>query len=253
MLAGRAHLNKRVLSPDWFYSQSTNLLCRSTLFLLMLLLLLELIHMGAPLESIDTQARSLLFSPTALQPLHNLNHRLFEILVDEWRHPGEIAPAVTILGAKLAPLKQETLWRLARVPICWLDAQFGNTQVWSVSALSTRPGHTPLESPLPRGRAFELGGIMFALASTIAKASTSAACIMFGMRPAVAEAFAMLTVETVHRLGQTRAHWVRPRWYDSPDDWQRMIETAEHAEQSRLPPVSLRALNRMLVDLEPAT
>src|SRR5205807_1131647 len=119
--------------------------------------------------------------------------------------------------------------------------------------LSARAGHTVSESPLPRGRALELAGVTFALASTTAKSSQDAACIMFGMRQAVAEVFAGLSVDTVHRLGQTRAHWVRPRWHESPEDWERLIATTEHAEATRLPPVSLRALNRMLADLEPAT
>lgn len=209
--------------------------------------------MRAPPEGIDTPARSPLFDPAALRPLHNLNRRLFELLTDEWRRGRDVTPELAVLGAKLAPLNDELLWRLARVPICWVDADFLNEEAWSVAALSARTGHPVPESPLPRVRALEIAGLTFALASTTAKASPNAARIMFGMRQTVAEAFAGFTVETVHRLGQTRAHWVRPRWYQSPEDWQRMIATADHAEAARLPPVSLRVLNRMLVDLEPAT
>ncbi|MFL6602931.1 MAG: hypothetical protein ACJ8R9_16590 [Steroidobacteraceae bacterium] len=209
--------------------------------------------MRAPPEGIDTPARAPLFDPAALRPLHNLNRRLFLVLIDEWRRGRDVTPDLAVLGAKLAPLNDELLWRLARVPICWVDAEFLNVEAWSVAALSTRAGHAPSASPLPRGRALEMAALTFALASTTAKASPEAACIMFGMRQEVAEAFAGFTVETVHRLGLTRAHWVRPRWYESPEDWQRMIATAEHADAARLPPVSLRVLNRMLVDLEPAT
>ena len=209
--------------------------------------------MAARSEGIDTEGRSPLFDPAALGPLHNLNRRLFEVLVDEWRRGRDVTPEIGVLGAKLAPLNDELLWRLARVPICWVDAGFLNEQAWSVAALSTRAGHTLSASPLPRGRALELAGLTFALASTTAKASPQVASIMFGMRTAVAEAFAGFTVEVVHRLGQSRAHWLRPRWYESPDDWNRMIATAEHAEAARLPPVSLRVLNRMLMDLEAAT
>jgi len=209
--------------------------------------------MDARSEGIDTQAHMPLFSPAALQPLHDLNRRLFDVLIDEWRRGRSVVPEIAVLGAKLGALNDDLLGRLARVPICWLDAEFLDEKAWTAAALSTRTGHALSVSPLPRGRALELAGLTFALASTTAKASQEAACIMFGMRPAVAGTFGKLTIETVHRLGQIRAHWIRPRWYNSPEDWQRMISTAEHAETARLPPVSLRALNRMLADLEPAT
>lgn len=201
---------------------------------------------------VDTQTRAPLFHPTALRPLHDLNRRLFDILIDELRRSREISPAIAVLGAKLAPLGDDTLWRLARVPICWVDAEFLNETAWTETALTSRAAHALSESPLPRARAFELAGLTYALASSIAKSSSDAACIMFGMRPAVADAFAGFSVEAIHRLGQSRAHWVRPRWFDTPQDWQRLIATAESAEATRLPPVSLRALNRLLVDLEPA-
>jgi hypothetical protein len=209
--------------------------------------------MREPSETIDTQARLPLFSTAALTPLHNLNRRLFEVLIDEWHRGRDVTQEIAVLGAKLAPLSDELLWRLARVPICWVDAEFLNQDAWSPAALLARGGHPITESPLPRGRSLELAGITFALASATAKSSPDAARIMFGMHQAVAEAFAEFSVETVHHLGQSRAHWVRPRWYESPEDWQRMIATAERAEAARLPPVSLRIFNRMLADLEPAT
>jgi hypothetical protein len=193
------------------------------------------------------------FAAEALGPLHNLNRRIFEILIDEWRRGSDATPGIAALGAMLAALDDELLWRLARVPICWVDAQFLSEEAWSVTTLSGSTGHVIHESPLPRARSLELAGLTFALASTTAKATREWACIMFGMRPAVAEAFAGFSVETVHRLGQSRAHWIRPRWYNTPQDWHHMIATVEHAEAARLPPVSLRALNRMLGDLELAT
>jgi len=210
--------------------------------------------MGTRSELIDAQVRSPLFDPAALGPLHNLNRRLFQVLVEEWRRGRNVTSEVALLGAKLANLSEDLLWRLARVPICWVDAEFLNEEAWgAAAALSTRAGNALSESPLPRGRTFELAGLTFALAATTAKVSPEGACIMFGMRRTVADAFAGFTVETVHRLGQNRAHWVRPRWYHSPEDWNRMIATAEQPDRARLPPVSLRVLNRMFADLDLAT
>lgn len=209
--------------------------------------------MRPPAEGVDNQARAPLFSPAALRPLHNLNRRLFEILIDEWRRARGGPPAIAALGELLAALDDKVLRRLASVPICWVDAEFLNADAWSATALTGRASHALSESPLPRARALEVAGLTYALASSTAKASADAACIMFGMRPAVADAFAGFSVEMVHRLGQSRAHWVKPRWCETPQDWQRLITTAEHAEAARLPSVSLRALNRLLADLEPAT
>jgi len=73
--------------------------------------------------------------------MHNLNRRLFEVLIDEWRRGRDVTPELAVLGAKLAPLNDELLWRLARVPICWVDAEFLNETAWSVAALSARAGH----------------------------------------------------------------------------------------------------------------
>jgi len=204
------------------------------------------------LPHVNTHSSPRWFDPEALRPLHNLNHRLFEVVIDEWRR-GPAPPDIATLGAKLARLDDGLLWRLARVPVCWIDAEFSREEGWTETDASTGTVPTLPDCPLPRARALELAGVTFALAAATAKESRETACIMFGMRPKVADSFARFSVETLHRLGQTHAHWVRPRWYETPQDWDRMIATAEHADVARLPPVSLRVLNRMLADLEPAT
>lgn len=193
-----------------------------------------------------------LFAPEALRPLHNLNRRLLDILVDESRR-GTSVETIAALGKHLASLDEEVLWRLARVPISLVDAEFHHEEAWHGVTIGRHSGHELFESPLPRARALELAGLTFGLASTTAQASQECARLMFGMSPAVANSFANFTVDVVQWLGQGRAHWIRPRWHDLPLDWHRLIQTAEHAEIVRLPPVAIRAMNRLLADLEHAT
>ncbi len=129
-----------------------------------------------------------------------------------------------------------------------------NDDAWGVAAMSAGSGHALPKSPLPRGRALELAGLAFTLASVTAKARPEAACIMFGMRRVVAEAFAGFTIETIHRLGQTRAHLgatavVRvTRRLAAHDRYRRSIRGRSSASG-----FIARYSNRILVDIEPAT
>jgi len=210
------------------------------------------VHERKAPQWIDIAPIPRVFAPEALRPLHNLNRRLLDIVVDEWRRGSSVA-SIAVLGEQLASLDDEILWRLARVPVSLVDAEFRCSEAWYAVTIGTHSDHEVSESPLPRARALELAGLTFGLAATTARASWESARLMFGMRPAVADAFADFTVDLVQWLGQSRAHWVRPRWYDLPQEWCRLIATAEHAEIARLPPVSIRAVNRLLADLEPAT
>jgi hypothetical protein len=206
------------------------------------------------LKRIETDPGPRWFAPEALRPIHDLNRRLLSILVEESRRRDGATSSTAALGEQLVSLDEEILWRLARVPISLVDAEFQLDEAWSAAAAGKRRDTVQLsESPLPRARALELAALTFGFAATTARSSRESARLIFGMSPVVADAFAGFTVDVVNWLGQARAHWVRPRWHDRPQEWRRLIETAEHAEAARLPPVGVRAMNRLLADLEPAT
>lgn len=193
------------------------------------------------------------FAPESLRPIHQLNRRLLAILIDEARRPAA-APSVAALGGRLTSVADTVIDRLAAIPISLIDAGFQLDEPWrAVASGNRRHPEQSLVSPLPRGRALELAALTFGLASTTARASKESARLIFGMSPSVANTFATFSLDIVHWLGHARAHWIRPRWHDRPAVWMRLVETAEHAQAARLPPVSVRAMNRLLADLEAAT
>ena len=206
------------------------------------------------LRRIETDPGPRWFAPDALRPIHELNRRLLSILIEESRRRDGATPSAVALGELLVPVGDEILWRLARVPISLVDAEFQFDDGWSAVAAGKRHDTVQLsEAPLPRARVLELAALTFGLAATTAHSSRESARLIFGMSPVVADTFANFTVDDVNWLSQARAHWVRPRWHDRPQQWGRLLLTAEHADAARLPPVGIRAMNRLLADLEPAT
>src|SRR5262249_22195340 len=161
------------------------------------------------------------------RPIHELNRRLLTIAIDESRRPGA-SQSSNALGEQLAPLNDEVLRRLAAVPISLVDAEFRLDEEWSTVARGSRHSLQPLQPHLSRARTLELSTLTFGWASTIARTSRESARLIFGMSPVVADAFAGFTVDVVQWLSQARASWVRPRWHDQPQEWRRLIATADH-------------------------
>jgi hypothetical protein len=193
------------------------------------------------------------FAPEALKPIHELNRSLLAILIEE-AGKSRATPALVAVGEQLEQVPAQVLARLAELPISLVDADFQADDAWSNldAGYRTHSGHTSA-SYLPRPRAFELAALTFGLASATAHASPESARLIFGMTPRVADAFAHFGVEVVQWISQARAHWIRPRWHDKPHFWKRLIATAAQPEGARLPPVGVRAMNRLLADLELAT
>lgn len=189
-----------------------------------------------------------------LQPLHALNRRLLAVLVDESRRAAGEAAAAAIPCGILGSLDEGTIERLAQVPISLVDAGFQLDERWSTVASGQRDKEQErlCACAIPRARALELAPLTFGLAWATAQSSLHVAQIAFGMSHPVSEAIASLTVDVVQWLGQARAHWIHPRWHDRPSVWSGLIATAEHPESGRLPPVRIRAMNRLLADLERA-
>jgi len=205
------------------------------------------------IRGIAAEPASRWFAPERLRPVHQLNRRLLSILIDESK---KSAPESNLgmLGAQLSRVGDPGLERLAAIPLSLLDAGFQQDEIWHAVADGNRQeGTKVLESPLPRARALELGALTFDLASNTARESQESARLIFGMSASVASAFAGFSLDVVHWLGQARAHWIRPRWHAQPAIWKRLIETTEHSQSARLAPVGMRAMNRLLADLEAAT
>jgi hypothetical protein len=203
------------------------------------------------IQRIDTQPLAPLLGPSALQPVHELNQRLITILIEESCKPSGTIPCVARLGEMLAPLSDEVRNRLVAIPISLMDAGFKLETRWtSLAAGDRREERQSSELALPRSRALETAPLVYGLAVSTARTSQESAQLIFGMSSTSAAAFARFGVPIVQWLGQTRAHWVCPRWHQRPEVWQRLILTASRAELARLPSVAVRAVNLLLADLE---
>jgi hypothetical protein len=197
---------------------------------------------------VDHPSAPAAFAADSLRPVHHLNRRLLEILIEESRRRVGASAVALLLGRELAALGIEVRTRLATVPISLVDGGFKRDDWWRT--ISSGEPSTLSELVLPRTRTLELAPLTFGAAAAIARISPESARLIFGMTVTVAQAFAEFPIDVVQRLGQTQAHLICPRWHHRPEIWRALIATAQRAEDARLPPVGVRAMNQLLADLE---
>ena len=195
------------------------------------------------------------FTASVLEPVFDLNARVLQRLVDEARCSDEETRIgiVVPLRRSLLELSDVGLDRLARCPICLLDAGFGEKARWLARlgepCLAFGPKIAAFE--FPRLEALRLSQTLFMMVWAAANAQPVCAKIIFGMSEECLRVMRALT--SVQDLIEECSHWVRPRWPDRPQVWQRLIGTAQQSPAARIPDVGVRALLQMLADLEPAT
>jgi hypothetical protein len=203
----------------------------------------------------DTETRPRLFSEASLAPVSELNNLFVEALIDAATRPAaEVRPRLaSALHQSLTQLTSAARDRLSRCPICLIDAGFGDDARWvAVATQSNTSSLGSREVVFPRLQAQKLALQTFTLAWTTARADLEGACLIFGMALSSARAIARSSIQTMHGLAERHADWLRPAWEDQPEIWHQLLTMAmrEMEPQSSL---SLRALQRRLADLEPAT
>jgi len=134
-----------------------------------------------------------------------------------------------------------------------VDAGFRDDARWANAIARPNTEFPAGESAFPRLQALQLAQQTFTLAWTAARANPESACILFGMSRKCAGLVARVSIQTMQRIAERHPDWVRPAWENQPEIWHHLITAAAQEPQPRLPPVGLRALQRQLADLEPAT
>ena len=200
----------------------------------------------------DTGAR--IFSETSLAPVFELNRLLLDALVDaSFRPASEVRPRlVSTLQGPLTQLTPTARSRLSRCPICFVDVGFHDDERWAAVATQSDARHGSQEIVFPRLQALQLAYQTLTLAWTIARANLEGACLIFGMTRKLARVIAKAGIQMMHEVAERHTGWVRPAWDDQSAIWHHLIAMAmrETDSQSSL---GLRALQRRLADLEPAT
>ena len=202
----------------------------------------------------DEDAKARIFGGASLAPVFELNRLFLDALVDaSFRPASEVRPRLaSALQRPLAQLTPAARDRLSRCPICFVDAGFRDDERWAAIATQSDARLGSQEIVFPPLQALQLAYQTLTLAWTIARASLEGACLIFGMTRKSARVIAKAGIQTMHQVAERHTGWVRPAWDDQSAIWQHLIAMAlrETDSQSSL---GLRALQRRLADLEPAT
>lgn len=204
----------------------------------------------------DLQAPGMWLSAAALQPVYEINERVLISFRELGQRLGSVSGTELALRLPtvLSALDDPTLSRLARSPVAFVDARFGDVQIWTrIASGDLRPTGTPAVAYLPQLHAVQLAHMTLTLAWTIANSSRPSACLFFGMSRESAQVIRTLGFQTIQRLAELHPHFVRPRWENEPETWRLMVASARRSRHSRLPPLEMRTLLRQLAELDAAT
>jgi len=211
-------------------------------------------RLGDPGQSDGEDATPRTFSEASLAPVFELNRLFFDALVEAACRPAsEVGPRLaSTLQGPLLQLTSAARDRLSRCPICFVDAGFHDDERWALIATQSDTQLGSREIVFPRLQALQLAYQTLTLAWTVAQTNLEGARLIFGMTRRSARVIAKAGIQTMHRVAERHTGWIRPAWEDQSVIWQDLIAMAmrETEPQSSL---GMRALQRRLADLEPAT
>lgn len=196
----------------------------------------------------------LAFSEAALTPVYELNAFFLDLLAtlarDSSRRAGTWEAA---LQPELLQLSSAARARIARCPVCLVDAGFQDERRWTSPASGGEVSASSTTAEVPLARSVELTQMTVTLAWSIARTHPEAACVIFGMRSQCARLVAILSVHRIPVLAERNAPHVRPAWADAPEIWRHLLNPSAAVPPSRLPPLHVRAMQRQLAEVSLAT
>jgi len=195
------------------------------------------------------------FSEAALTPVYELNAVFLDLLTTLARDSSRQAWAwEAALQPELSHLTPAARARIARCPVCLVDAGFQDERRWT-SPASDGGGLSASAATVevPLARSVELTQMTVMLAWSIARTHPEAACIIFGMSPQCARLVANLSVHRIPVLAERNAPHVRPAWADDPQIWRHLLNPSAAVPPSRLPQLHVRAMQRQLAEVALAT
>jgi len=187
-------------------------------------------------------------------PLHELNAVALRYLITMARDPQASGGPCLVqrLRERLALLTAADCERIARAPICLVDAGFGQEEHWKAITRSPAPPDVPSEEAFAPEVARALSRTILNLAWTSARTEPVIARIRFGMTRQTAQIVAGLGIHQIQQIAETHFHSLRPLWAEQLGFWQYLVAAAA-APSPKLPPVHIRLMQRRLADLLPAT
>jgi hypothetical protein len=188
-------------------------------------------------------------APTAVLPIHELNHQCVELLVRvAWSDTPDL-PLARQFQTSLRNLNPESRLRAAQRAFLLVDIEFMNRDWWSEARRSGsktvgagRQGHFPKAAAVQLGRAS-----ISLLRHNIHTLGTEAP--LLGAHPGVLEIIASLSLSEIDRLAERRFRDVRPRWEDRPALWQKLIQSAASPDIRLKRELDLTGLHLLVSDL----
>jgi len=209
-------------------------------------------HTGGPEFEGDLAPRS--FSEASLAPVFELNAFFLDVLAEAARDPSPKGWAwEAALRPELLQLTPTARARIARCPVCLVDAGFQDEGRWASVATGAEVSESAATDGLPSGRAVELTQMTVTLAWSVARANAEAACIIFGMTRRCARVVANLSVHRIPVVAERNSAQVRPAWAEDREIWGHLLNLLRPVPASRLPPLHVRAMQRQLAELSLAT
>jgi len=194
------------------------------------------------------------FSEAALTPVYELNAFFLDLLTTLARDSSRKAWAwEAALQGELSRLTSAARARIARCPVCLVDAGFQDERRWTSPASDGGVCASATTLKVPLARSAELTQMTVMLAWGIARTHPEAACIIFGMSCQCARLVANLSVHRIPVLAERHAPHVRPAWADDPQIWRHLLNPSTAVPPSRLPPLHVRAMQRQLAEVALAT
>lgn len=171
------------------------------------------------------------FSPEALAPLHDLNHRFLDVLAaqrDDW-HAVPHLPEGQELGGALAALSPAQRHAAARCPYAIFDLRFHDDEHWRQHF--ERPGSWRVaDGAAHDGETVEFVRLALFYAWHVACSAQLDAQVLLGMNEYTASAFRKVTLNSLPRLASSAAPELRPRWGTRARFWSALLRAATRSD-----------------------
>jgi hypothetical protein len=196
---------------------------------------------SAPVRLEDTRHVSALLRgqgepDSPLAPLYQVNERCLMLLAEAARQETRCtSPLVIALRRPLLAMTPEMRARASRRALLLLDMAFRDFPWWfGARAHPRRATRTLLEPELfPAPSARPLARATLVLAWHSVRADRIAASALLGLSRPVAEIIAGLTLEELDWIAERRFRTLRPRWEDRPEQWRKLLLSAEGSDFRR--------------------
>lgn len=169
------------------------------------------------------------FSPEALAPLHDLNHRFLELLAarrDDWHAVPQPDAELAAALAALAPAQRHAA---ARCPYAIFDLRFNDDEHWRLRL--ERPGSWRVADGAARDEeAVEFVRLALFYAWHVVCTAQLDAQVLLGMNEYTARAFRAVTLNSLPYLASSEAPELKARWGTRGTFWSSLLRAATRAD-----------------------